>query len=229
MHPCVLSCLWVNGCTVTFVLYNVIHVTFHTGGACWPWRYPNLETLSASLALCWGNPRGHPPQKRPVMCSFRVVRLSKESGRRWFQTSCGQSNPDSKVHGANMGPIWGRQPQGGPHVGPMNFVIWGYVCVYLVHIPWYLQPAWWHSLFSAQKGPIQINSTRYIMSQNQVNIVSSNGFPNHCLKECRLIYLHLDIQEKNLSHIWNSVRSLYLAATFSTEITKKKYDHSSPV
>ena len=32
--------------------------------------------------------------------------------------------PDSKVHGANMGPIWGRQDPGGPHVGAMNFVIW---------------------------------------------------------------------------------------------------------
>ena len=32
--------------------------------------------------------------------------------------------PDSKVHGANMGSIWGRQDHpGGPHVGPMNFVI----------------------------------------------------------------------------------------------------------
>ena len=32
--------------------------------------------------------------------------------------------PDSKVYGANMGPIWGRQDPGGPNVGPMNFVIW---------------------------------------------------------------------------------------------------------
>ena len=32
--------------------------------------------------------------------------------------------PDSNVHGANMGPIWGRQDPGGPHVGPMNFAIW---------------------------------------------------------------------------------------------------------
>ena len=31
--------------------------------------------------------------------------------------------PDSKVHGANMGPIWGRQDPGGPHVGPMNLAI----------------------------------------------------------------------------------------------------------
>ena len=33
--------------------------------------------------------------------------------------------PDSKVHGANIGPIWGQQDPGGPHVGPMNFAIWG--------------------------------------------------------------------------------------------------------
>ena len=39
--------------------------------------------------------------------------------------------PDSKVHGAKMGPIWGRQDPGGPHVGPMNFAIWGsFVCVW---------------------------------------------------------------------------------------------------
>ena len=33
-------------------------------------------------------------------------------------------DPDSKVHGANMGPIWGRQDPGGPHVGPITFAIW---------------------------------------------------------------------------------------------------------
>ena len=32
--------------------------------------------------------------------------------------------PKSKVHGANMGFIWGRQDQRGPHVDPMNFAIW---------------------------------------------------------------------------------------------------------
>ena len=32
--------------------------------------------------------------------------------------------PNSKVDGAKMGPIWGRQAPGGPHVGPMNFAIW---------------------------------------------------------------------------------------------------------
>ena len=30
---------------------------------------------------------------------------------------------DSKVHGANMGPILGWPDPGGPHAGPMNFAI----------------------------------------------------------------------------------------------------------
>ena len=32
--------------------------------------------------------------------------------------------PDNKVHGANMGPTWGRQDPDGPRVGHMNLAIW---------------------------------------------------------------------------------------------------------
>ena len=35
--------------------------------------------------------------------------------------------PDSKVHGANVGPTLGLQDPGGPHVGPMNRDIWDHV------------------------------------------------------------------------------------------------------
>ena len=35
------------------------------------------------------------------------------------------TDPYDKVHDANIGPIWGRQDPDGPHVGPMNFAIWG--------------------------------------------------------------------------------------------------------
>ena len=31
-----------------------------------------------------------------------------------------RNNPDSKIHGANMGPTWILSAQDGPHVGPMN-------------------------------------------------------------------------------------------------------------
>ena len=34
-----------------------------------------------------------------------------------------QLNPDSKVHGANMGPTWVLSAPDGPHVRPMNLVI----------------------------------------------------------------------------------------------------------
>ena len=46
----------------------------------------------------------------------------------WIQLNwtCNQRNhPHGKVPGANMGPIWGQQDPGGPHVGPRNFAIWG--------------------------------------------------------------------------------------------------------
>ena len=33
-----------------------------------------------------------------------------------------------------MGPIWGRQDPGVPHVGPMNFVIWGIITVVPAHV-----------------------------------------------------------------------------------------------
>ena len=37
----------------------------------------------------------------------------------WFLvTLIWDGNSDSKVHGKHMGPIWGRQDPGGPHVGP---------------------------------------------------------------------------------------------------------------
>ena len=33
------------------------------------------------------------------------------------------TSPDSKVHGANMGPTWVLSAPDGPHVGPMNLAI----------------------------------------------------------------------------------------------------------
>ena len=46
-----------------------------------------------------------------------------------------KNTPDSKVHGANMGPIWGRQDPGGPHVGPMNFAFWDSIDLKTLTVP----------------------------------------------------------------------------------------------
>ena len=64
------------------------------------WRHHVMVTLFASVAL-------------KVQTRKALWRLHK----------C-KTIPNSKVHGANMGPIWGRQDTGGPHVGPMNDAIW---------------------------------------------------------------------------------------------------------
>ena len=40
----------------------------------------------------------------------------------WWLSQTGDS-PDSKDHGANMGPTWVLLAPGGPNVGPMNLAI----------------------------------------------------------------------------------------------------------
>ena len=46
-----------------------------------------------------------------------------------------KTNPDSKVHGANMGPIWGPTGPRWAHVGLRKFVIWGHLvrCHFMYH------------------------------------------------------------------------------------------------
>ena len=49
---------------------------------------------------------------------------------------------NSKVHGASMGPVWGRQDPGGPHVGPRHFAIWVLIYAYPE-----LFSFWWYCCF----------------------------------------------------------------------------------
>ena len=61
-----------------------------------------------------------------VRCEPTLAHCSMFTGTlpRWAKIAVTDGYPDSKVHGANVGPIWGRQDPGGTHVGPMNFAIW---------------------------------------------------------------------------------------------------------
>ena len=81
--------------------------------------------------------------------SFKKMHLKMSSGK-WRPFCLGLNvltilwlslpywpNPDSKVHRANMGPIWGRQDPGGPHDGPMNFAIWECLCYSTNMNDWY--------------------------------------------------------------------------------------------
>ena len=45
--------------------------------------------------------------------------------RHYMHSGDCKATPDSKVHGANMGPTWVLSAPDRPHIGPMNFAIWG--------------------------------------------------------------------------------------------------------
>ena len=59
-----------------------------------------------------------------------LIETAPCSHARLARTILLSNTPDNKVHGANMGPIWGRQDPGGPHVDPMKFAIWD--CIQMV-------------------------------------------------------------------------------------------------
>ena len=101
------------------------------------WVAINCELLHIEILFCdvTIHYRGHCYMNS--ICNLRSVtsvpmsvRVNETGGRLyWFhQWEHGhfdyQHSPDSKVRGANMGPICGRQDPGGPHVRPMNFAIW---------------------------------------------------------------------------------------------------------
>ena len=69
---------------------------------------------------CFLEPNAH--FKFPI-CSLRCSAEWKSSGQYVGHENVWGNIPDSKVHGAYMGPTWGWQDPGGPHVGPMNIAI----------------------------------------------------------------------------------------------------------
>ena len=89
------------------------------------------------------------------------------------------SIPDSKVHGANMGPIWGRQDPGGPHVGPML-------------APW--------TLLSGIDCPLtdmgEMNKCQITTQQWHHN--ECDGISNHQRLDCLLVHLFRRRSKKTL-------------------------------
>ena len=69
--------------------------------------------IARFMGPTWGAPGSCRPQMGPMLAPWTLLLGFSIHGY-----------PDSKVHGANIGPIWGRQDPDGPHVGPMHFVIW---------------------------------------------------------------------------------------------------------
>ena len=89
-------------------------------------RLSNYGNYSCSWnsRFCWENPFAASEVYVIRPChSLSDVRIMSVSFR--FGAS-----PDSKAHGANMGPIWVLSALDGPYVGPMNLAILGPYTVY---------------------------------------------------------------------------------------------------
>ena len=86
------------------------------------WNF--LQTMPVILSYSVQNYRiGH---IKSMLCANVILRVFS-----WRRIS--DVVPESKVHGANMGPTWVLSSPDGPHVGPMNFAIRG---VYILRVPW---------------------------------------------------------------------------------------------
>ena len=59
-------------------------------------------------------------RQQPLWSTFGTSQVLLNSGVYQFPDSCPLVIPDSKIHGANTGPIWGRQDPGGSHFDPMS-------------------------------------------------------------------------------------------------------------
>ena len=86
---------------------------------------PDSKVHGANMGPTWVLSAPDGPQVGPTNLAIREY-LSKG----WWQAAMfylpclvtRQAYPDSKVHGANMGPIWGRQDPGGPILAPWTLL-----------------------------------------------------------------------------------------------------------
>ena len=87
---------------------------------------PGLNRIRGYDSLLYGTYRHLAAQHPYLIIIFEYLTRN----RVYYVIACTCTccnNPDSKVHGTNMAPIWGRQDPGGPHVGHMNLAIWEYM------------------------------------------------------------------------------------------------------
>ena len=146
------------------VVEHIYHTTMTSDSKIWRHQ---MEAFSAQLAICAGNSPGNSSVNSPhegqwrgalmfsLICGsinawvnnretgdlrrhhahYDVIEMHYHSGGRFVSYAW---------NGANMGPIWGRQDPGRPHVGPMNFAIWRASRCCVIHTDWRVQ-LWWIS------------------------------------------------------------------------------------
>ena len=123
-----------------------------------------------------------------------LAELLSVSGCTVAQLSLVEITPDSKVHGANMGPTWVLSAPGGPHVGPMNFVTRDNIiyCISQGLCTWFVSVVAWQRLIltfkvswdflgsrrpfwmmsSSQEKYLSITSKQWYLVENMCNCVA---------------------------------------------------------
>ena len=140
--------------------------------------------------------------------------MVSDGGRWHLQLEISNENPDSKVHGANMGPTWGWQNPGGPHVGHVNLAIREYLLLDLnftqiyssvfpclpvkVFIFWF--KLHWHSLSQTS-----INNEQAIAWSSEDRLMGLFLI----LEQEVFLYIRMAIAQKNHSFEVDTVSSTY--------------------
>ena len=122
---------------------------------------------------------------------------------------CLVNPPDSKVHGAHMRPIWGRQDPGGPRVGPMKFVIWAVLGMVLTCLAWQLNGT------STTYFQLILNTNASILTQKTSHDV-------YVYLKFHMIHNHLPVfhNTRCLNHIILLLCTLQLHKIYSDSVTE---------
>ena len=98
--------------------------------------------------------------------------------------------PDTKVHGANMGPTWVLSAPDGPHVGPMNHAIRDISSNILYVVGWLFAPntavrqagvetSWFHGL--QLTAPPTFSTHCWGLIEDMKSAFNYTGWGNYCL------------------------------------------------
>ena len=109
---------------------------------------------------------------------FVLLKLSSTINHRMGNSVIFHPVPDSKVHGANMGPTWVLSAPDEPHVGPMNLAIWGSLqnslwlhdhCFMIIKCRYHL----WHSEWTQQNKPMWTSDAiwRHIFGSSLAQVI----------------------------------------------------------
>ena len=107
-------------------------------------HYPGNEDIAQFKCLAWSwifNGLAQDCSDSNANALELVQSCAKPSicGSLWVRIQSARDCPDSKVHGANIGPTWVLSAPDGPHVGPMKLAISGWVPEMLGFESWSIQ------------------------------------------------------------------------------------------